>query len=142
MKQKNLFFAGIILLLLIAIIILAIQFKGKGELSSFTINLYADFTSSGGSRYYNASLTFQEDELISGWQTYETWPGTEGHNIVECIIDANSLNWIDKNTKGECEYKPEYIPLNKNGILQKINSGEFKPVDKCEHLDICYEITK
>lgn len=142
MKQKNLFFAGNILLLIIVIIVVAIQFKGKSELSSFTINLYGDFTSSGGSRYYNASLTFQEDKLVSGWQTYETWPRTGGHNIVECIIDANSLNWIDKNTKGECEYKPEYIPLDKNGILQKINSEEFKSVDKCVHRDICYEIIK
>ena len=142
MKHKYLFFAEIILLLITIIIVVGIQFKGKSEVSSFTIRLFGDYTSSGGSRYYNSSLTFQEGKLISGWQTYETWPGTGGHKIIECMIDANSLNWIDKSTKGECGYKPEYIPLDKNGILQKISSEEFKSVDKCGHLDICYEIIR
>ena len=142
MNKKNLFFAGIIALLLIVIILIAIQFRGKSETSFSTINIYADFTSSGGSRYYNASLTFQEDKLISGWQIHETWPGTGWHNIVECVIDANSLTWVDKITKGECSYNPEYIPLNKKEILQKINSEEFKSADKCGHLDICYELVK
>ena len=142
MKQKNLFVVLAILTLIILITLSTILLVHKPDLSSFTINLHGDFTSSGGSRYYNASLIFQQNKLISGWERYETWPSMGSHNIVDCIINATNLNWVDNATKGECAYKPDYLPLDKKELLKKINSGDFKSIDNCRHLDICYELIR
>jgi hypothetical protein len=139
MKQRGWFFAGAAALLIIIIILVVVKLN-KTENSSFTINLYGDFTSSGSDRKYNASLTFYGEKLVSGWQTYATWD-REGQKVVECVIDTNSLTWVDKTTGGECSYIPESFPLTKEGIMHQIDSGMLKPAEECRHYDTCYRIT-
>jgi hypothetical protein len=136
--------AGALILIIISTILFLALNKQKNDSTSFTINMYGDFTSSGGSRNYNATLIFQDSKLISGNETYETWPGNGGHNIINCILDVNSLTWKDTETNGEmkCDSIPEYVPLNITDLMQKINSKEFKSLSECGHAVICYEIIK
>lgn len=114
------------------------NFNHKKGLSYFTIEFYKDYSSAGGSKYFKANLTFKDNALISGWQEYEI-SGREGQIIDEYFLDVKSLSWIDNKTGGKWNFESE-VPLNKEGVLQKIDSGEFKSIDNCSHDDMCYEI--
>lgn len=141
-----------VVIAVIGIIFIGKYFKGSQNKlpDSFTIKLYADFSSSGASRYYNAILTFQNNKLISGWEREEVWSGSGSHRIYECIVDPTSLTWIDKETSEECEifklfiteqYGTEFPPLQKELLEKEINSEEIiKPSNRCFHGDICYEM--
>ena len=138
MKRKNLIFVSILIIMILLGILFVLNNK-KNESKIFQVNFYQDTTSSGGTRHYNSSLVFQGDKLISGYEIYETWPGTGGHNIINCIINQSFENWVDNQTMKECEYTSS-IPLNKDEIIERMNSEEFKSIDKCTHFDICYKI--
>lgn len=107
--------------------------------SSFTMKIHGDLSSSGASRFFDANLTFQTNKLVYGWQKYEVWPTTGGSETEECLLNITTLDWTNIETNMPCK---SWLPLTIKEIQQKIDSGEFKPVNDCGHYDICYEIIK
>ena len=109
---------------------------------SVTLNIYGDWTSSGGNRLYNSTLIFVDGKLTNGWQKYDYSGGTGIEKHYECIIDVNTLIWRDKTTLGECEYNSSFIPVDLIGLRQKISQGEIKSAEECLHGITCYQILK
>ena len=117
---------------------------------TFGVNIYADFTSSGASRNYNATLAFKENKLVDGWSRYGSDNINGIHIEHECIADLSSLTWIDAETNQTCDdslkiipandMQNQFVPLTKEGIQKLIDDGTLKPAEKCLHGDICYEI--
>ncbi len=146
MKQKHFLLSVLILLILIVIVLLVLIYtlypKNQSILpDSFTINVYGDWSSSGGDRLFNSTLTFVNGKLTNGWQKYD-YSGTTGiEKHYECIMDVNTLTWRGKTTLDECGY-PSHIPLDLANLRQKISLGELKPDAKCSHYDTCYRILK
>ncbi len=145
MKQKHLLLSVLILLILILIVVLGLIYtvypKNQNILpDSFTINIYGDWSSSGGDRLFNSTLTFVNGKLTNGWQKYD-YSGTTGiEKHYECIADVNTLTWRDKATLGDCGYKTSVTPLDLASLKQKISLEELKPADKCSRFDACYRI--
>ncbi len=113
--------------------ILLVGCADKGLPDSFTLKLFGDYTSSGGTRHYNAEIVFDDDQIVSAWQKYEAWEGSGDHKLYSCYLETGSNTWLDNQTDGECEQIPNYladIPLTKQGIQQKIDSGEYAPEGK------------
>jgi hypothetical protein len=136
-------------IIIISAIIISIQNKNTLP-DSFTIKFYGDWTSSGASRTYNATLTFADNKLTYGWQRYESWDVLNRHNIYECTADTENLTWIDSATGGDCGYQHEVVPLTKVQLEETIktnNDWVNKPLDKCWmggefRYNTCYEIIK
>jgi len=113
---------------------------------SFTISLYGDFTSSGGSRYLHAELIFVDDKLVSGWKKFERYEGSGNNYVDECVADINSLTWVG--VTNSTDFSVGNTPscsgsefLDKNELQGKIDSGELDPdYASCPHATICYTI--
>lgn len=125
---------------------------------SFTISLREDDSSSGGSRYTNIQLIFQDRKLTSGWQKYESWPGSGAyyHIVCEWEVNTSSLSWIDKNRSEGCVYSPKNVPLTMEGLGEAISAHRYRlpkneygdefyqainPSGSCGRFDFCYTIT-
>jgi hypothetical protein len=108
---------------------------------SFTMKLYSDDTSSGAGRRYDATLTFEDGRMVSGWQSYQVWPGSYPYTyrFEECTFDASVSSWVGNGTTGEfpsCD-----ASVSDRGILQaRIDSGKLVPSDGICHYVVCYEI--
>lgn len=149
MKINKKIIIGIIVVLIL--IISFVFINNKINQSSFAIKITSDYQSSGGTeRKYEANLTFVDNKLVSGSQSYIVTPGPmcnggpgECGSSFECIIE--NQQWVDSQNKGKCNM-PSYvenIPLTREGIEQQIKSGKIKPLNSnCTHGDLCYEIIK
>jgi hypothetical protein len=118
---------------------------------TFGIKIYADFTSSGASRNYNATLAFIEGKLVDGWSKYVSDDINGIHIEHECVADLSSMTWIDAKTNQTCDdslkiispgegIENVFVPLTKEGIQKIIDGGTLKPAEKCLHGDICYDL--
>ena len=134
MDKRNLIYLYVFIVIGIFVVLL---FGGS---NSFTVKLFSDTTSSGGTRLYNASLSFENNNLVSGTQRYEVWPGVGNHSITYCVFENGSV-WINNETKEVCTLNRD-LPLTKKELYEKINSGEYKPYSECGHFDTCYELIK
>jgi hypothetical protein len=157
MKQKYAWIFLIALVLIIAIFIY-FGFIAKTQLqnqnnqtalnsstilpNTVTLSIYGDWTSSGGSRNYNSTLSFVDGKLTTGWNKYDAYPGTGGELHYECIVDINNLMWKDKNTSAACGYDSSSIPMDLVSLREEIKNGTLKPAGICMHFDTCYEIIK
>ena len=143
-KQKVILLVLIVALLGLVIFVLPrIHFNQNKLPNSFTLNVKGDYTSSGAERNYEGTLTFANNKLISGTESYSTWLGggcqTDCNKKYKCII--KDQQWIDAAGGGVCEIS-NYIPLTRVEIEQQIKNGRLKSFDNCGHLDTCYEIAK
>jgi len=141
MKRNKKILIGIIFILIIIISFLFIY--NKINKSSFIIKIRGDLTSSGAQRNYNASLTFVDNILVEGIESYYVGQGggctTDCERIDSCTIINDE--WVDASGTGNCKINYPFIPsTTKRGIEKQIKSKELKPIDKCGRLDICYEI--
>lgn len=120
---------------------------------SFTLVVSADHTSSGASRYYNASIDFRSGRAESGWQEYEVWPNTGDHNTTKCRLAFKERwdphpTWYDWSLEGPCtidERISDIIPLNESALDDKIGEGILTSFDgsgRCQHYHTCYKIVK
>lgn len=103
------------------------------------VNLYMDSTSSGGNREYNAELVFENGEIISGEQSYEFFRSVEESAFYRCELD-DTLIWVRENNSYCAEIGTYLIdlPLTKEGVEDKIDSGEWKK--SVQHGEISYTI--
>lgn len=148
MKKNKKILIGIIVILIIIISFVFIN-SNKINKSSFIIKITSDYQSSGGTeRKYEANLTFVDNKLVSGSQSYVVipspmcsgGPGDCGGGF-SCIVENGQ--WVDATNKGKCNIPPDIsnISLTKEGIEQQIKRGEIKPLNsECTHGDLCYEI--
>ena len=141
MKKNNKVLIGITIGLIIILVFLFIN--NKTNKPSFIIKISGDFTSSGAQRNYNAELVFVDNTLTEGTETYYVGQGGG------CTADCERTNsckivngeWIDVSGKSNCNTDYPFIPATaKNGIEKQIELNELKPINKCGHLDLCYEI--
>jgi len=147
MKKRLVFFVSIILVLTL-FVSGCINSTTTPAPGSFGISVYADLTSSGGSRYYNATLAFSGDELMDGWSKWVSDGGDGRHTEYECVANLSSLKWMDAKTNQTCNEslgiisgtEDGFLPLTKKGIQKLIDDGTIKPTEKCMHLDICYDM--
>ena len=111
--------------------------------SSFAIKEQADFTSSGATRKFEASLIFVEDNLASGGIAYYSASSLK-EDRTDCMYD--NRKWVDTKTKGTCKlasYLYDYVPNTKGDFEKKIKTGLIKPLNGvCGHNDVCYELIK
>jgi len=142
MKINKKVLIGIIIFLVI-IIIGGIVYINKNNQSSFIFKIKGDFTSSGAQRNYDASLTFVNNVLTEGTESYYVGQGGGCTNNCERINSCKILNgeWVDVSGGSNCKIDYPFVPsTTKNGIEQQIKSQELKPINKCGHLDLCYEV--
>lgn len=141
MKINKKILIGIIVISIIIIFFLFI-FNGINK-SSFIFKISGDFTSSGAQRNYDASLTFINNVLVEGTESYYVGQGGGCTNNCERINSCKILNgeWVDVSGGSNCKIDYPFIPsTTKKGIEKQIKSKELKPINKCGHLDLCYEI--
>ena len=140
-KKKILILIGIIVVLLSTIYFVFIN--NKINRSSFVFKIKGDFTSSGAQRDYDASLIFKNNVLVDGAEYYFVGQGGG------CTTNCNRMNgckilngeWVDTSGESNCKIDYPFIPsTTKKGIEGQIKSKELKPINKCGHLDMCYEI--
>jgi len=141
MKRNKKILISIIIVLIIIISFLFIY--NKINKSSFIIKISGDLTSSGAQRNYGAKLVFVDNVLTEGSEFY--YVGQGGGCTADCerINSCNFLNneWVDSSSKSNCKIDYPFIPsTTKKGIEKQIKLKELKPMSKCGHLDICYEI--
>lgn len=134
MKRINWIYISVFIVIGVLVVLL---FGGS---NSVKVKLFSDTTSSGGTRLYNASLNFEDNNLVAGTQRYEVWPGVGNHTITYCSFENASV-WINNETKEACELNRD-LPLTKKELFDKIDSGEYKDYSECGHYDTCYEIIK
>lgn len=118
---------------------------------TFAINFYGTGHSSGASRFYDASLVFKDNKIISGKQHYRSLaPNREDLTFetiernVYCNLDINTLQWLNQENK-QCTSDMLQLPLTIEALQQKIDSGEFLrlvPVKERSNFKIYYEIVK
>ena len=143
MKINKKVLISIIVFLIIVIIGGIIYINKNNNSSSFIFKIKGDFTSSGAQRNYDASLTFINNILVEGTESYYVGQGGGCTNNCERINSCKILNgeWVDISGKSNCKTDYPFIPsITKNGIERQIESKELKPINKCGHLDLCYEI--
>ena len=143
-KQKIILLVLIAALLGLAIFVLLIIHFNQAKSPKFlTLNIKGDYTSSGAERNYKGTLTFANNKLISGTESYSTWLGggcqTDCSKRYECIIEDQQ--WIESVSGGVCEIN-NYVPLTRDEIEQQIKNGQLKSFSDCGHMDTCYEIVK
>jgi len=113
---------------------------------SFSMEMYGNYDSSGAGRTYQGELTFKNNEVISGSQVYIVGEGRNCQDNCNRKTECMVINqkWVDKNTGGGCTIDAFSTPLNKEGIIQKINESKFIQVEdlsNCKHAVTCYKIT-
>lgn len=126
---------------LILIILILISGCSNKLPDSFILNLSGDYSSASGNRALNALLTFDNNQVVDGWQTYD-WSTINSTGSCEYIFDKITNRWINKN---ECDeyYNYQWFNIsNKLQLQEKIDSEEITPISKCEHYDTCYQIIK
>lgn len=141
MKRHKKILIGIIIGLIIIISFLFIYNK-KNE-SSFIIKIRGDFTSSGAQRNYDASLIFKNNVLVDGAESYYVGQGGGCKENCERINSCKIINgeWVDTTGLSNCNIDYPFIPATtREGIEEQIKSKDLTPMNKCGHLDICYEI--
>lgn len=113
---------------------------------SFTIEMYGNYTSSGASRVYKGELTFVNNEVVNGSQSYSVGEGSickeNCNRITECIV--KDQQWVDKINREKCGIDTFSSPLTKEGLIQQINEGKILPSEdiyQC-HYSTCYKIRK
>ena len=141
MKRNKKILIGIVVGLIIIISFLFIY--NKINKSSFVIQIRGDLTSSGAQRNYDASLTFVDNILIEGTESYYVGQGGGCTTDCERVDSCKILNgrWVDSGNGSDCRINYPFIPsTTKEGIERQIKSKELKPMNKCGRFDICYEI--
>ena len=105
---------------------------------NFTAILEQDSTSSGGSRYTSATLTFKNSTLNEGTLTYTY--SRETTTKTTCVFDGNA--WL--NADGSvCTINFITIPVTKKDFQNLIKEKKIKPLgDLCRHYDVCYTIER
>jgi hypothetical protein len=100
-----------------------------------------DFTSSGATRNYEATLSFKDNILVSGTEKY--FVGQGGGCTTNCdrtdTCKISNQKWVDSISGGVCKIE-QYIPLTLEEIKEKIKIKEINPTSNCGRFDICYEI--
>lgn len=141
MKKNKKILIGIVAVLIIIISFLFIY--NKINKSSFIIKIKGDLTSSGAQRNYDASLTFVDNILVEGTESYYVGQGGGCTTDCERVDSCKILNgeWVDASGGSNCKIDYPFIPsTTKKGIEKQIKSKELKPMNICGHLDLCYEI--
>jgi hypothetical protein len=148
MKTSSKIATAIVIALLIIIAVLGWKFR-KSSPDSFTINATRSSSSSGGDRYYEGSVTFENGVAIKGFQNYKTNPGSPNekgvyiHTSYECELDNGQwINTADRTTCNKGLLGGGWLEPTKEGVDQQINNEELKSKDKCQRFDMCYEIIK
>lgn len=133
MKKKLVFLIVIIILFLIVAIYKPIL------PSSFTMEVRGNFTSSGGSRLYEATLVSSRDTNLTGIaHYYASSRGGDGFTI-ECII--NDGRWVTSAKREECDIPLVELATTRTGLITQIKAGQLKPIgEKCNRQDLCYEL--
>ena len=104
------------------------------------LRIYYDGTSSGGNRISDYFLVFNEKNLASGTFTYD-FDGTDMETThIECVVDLNTMSWVDKQSGEVCDYDTSNIPLDLDSIKEKIGSEEIKPSEVCMRFETCFSI--
>jgi len=148
MKIKNKILIGVVLGLIIVASFMFIN-SHKINKSSFIIKITSDYQSSSGTeRKSEANLTFVDNKLVTGMQSYVVIPSPlcsggpgECGSRSDCIVENGQ--WVDATNKGKCNMPPDIsnISLTKKEIEQQIKKGEIKPLNSnCTHGNLCYEI--
>ena len=141
MKRK----INILILITIGLMILLVIFLTNNKInkSSFIIKIRGDLTSSGAQRDYYSSLTFVNNILVEGTETYYVGQGGGCTTNCDRVNSCKILNgeWFDASGKSNCKIDYPFLPATtKKGIEKQIKSKELKPLNRCGHLDLCYEI--
>lgn len=130
-----------IILLLIAILLLTYFYKSKIVAPSFAINIKGDYTSSGASRAYNATIEYKDNEVIGGTQSFDLGQG--GGCVSDCnkttVCKIKDKKWIDSVTGNDCTLNGDEY-LSKESLKSLIRDNKLIPMKKCMHLDTCFEI--
>jgi len=111
---------------------------------AFTMELKGDYSSSGATRNYSGNVTFFNNILVNGLESYFVGEGgickNNCNRTTECVIKEQQ--WVDKTSGEKCGINI-YVSLTKEGIEQQISSKEILPVDdldNCPHGSTCYKI--
>lgn len=139
-NKKILVSIGIVFVVLVTIFF---AFNNKINRSSFILKIKGDFTSSGAQRNYDASLTFIDNVLVEGTESYYVGQGGGCTNNCERVNSCKIINgeWVDVSGGSNCKIDYPFIPsTTKEGIEKQIKLKELKSMYKCGHLDLCYEI--
>lgn len=119
------------------------RFEPLGLPSSFSIEITGNYDSSGANRRYDAVMTFKENKLISGSQSYYVGEGSgcneNCNKTYKCII--KDTVWIDTDNGGACSV-PFTTPTSLDDIKNNIQNGTLTPKDKCGHGNTCFELIK
>lgn len=140
MNKKSYLFS-VIFTLLLSTIIFGILNSNKIFKTNFVITIKGDYTSSGASRNYDATIVFVNNKVQNGTQHYFVGEGggCQSNCNHETTCTVENQKWIDSTNGGECSLgHNEY--LSKEGIQVQINEKNLKPMQICGHLDTCYEI--
>lgn len=142
MTKKNKIIVFSIIPLFVLIIVLLIFLNQENILrNSFEIKISGNYSSSGASRKYDASIVYKKGVAVSGTQQYSVWEGggcTENCNRQTTCIVSNQ-KWIDSISGGECNLGHD-IYLSKAGIVAEIENKELKSIKDCSHSDTCYQV--
>lgn len=142
LKNKKYLVTGIAIVLLLSVIaFLYVNFGQRIYSSSFTLKISGDYTSSGASRNYDASIVYKDGVAVSGTQTYFVGEGGGCQTNCNRTTTCNIVNqkWIDSISLEECSLgHNEY--LSKAGVDAAIKEQKLKPISNCGHLDTCYEL--
>ena len=104
--------------------------------SSFSIDLCADYTSSGGDKLHEAYLTFKDGELVTARQTWK------GNPSCSCTFDPARHSWVQKNNQACCVHKTysEKIPVTLQDLKKKMQSGAIMACSgMCDYEHLCYK---
>lgn len=138
MKRKAGLLGAVVLALLSLAAYLLSQNTHPALPSSFALHLSQDATSSGGSRYTTADLSYTQNILARGTLTYVH--SRETTSTTTCAFaDAG---WIAPDGS-PCAISFIEIPQSVREVETLMASGKIKPLgDSCQHFEICYTLGK
>lgn len=105
---------------------------------SFSMRVYGDFTSSGGSRVYEAILV-AEGGVLSGKERYRSSNGGGSVVTITCVIKDGRWVLEDKSTD-LCDSVLVSIPTTVYALNESIIRGELVAKETCRHSTLCYEL--
>lgn len=99
-----------------------------------TINYSYNFTSSGGNRVYNGTVSYRGGIAVTGYQHFKG-----GYDVaIEFICTLEDGDWINQDSSDDCS---KVIPLTVSELFNALVVGEIVyGVKNCQHGDICIAI--
>ena len=107
--------------------------------SNYTLHIFSDLTSSGGTRYFNSTLLIQNGKVISGEEEYTIWTTTGTHTTSSCIANVDHNAWLDHKRR-LCTIVSVVVPLDFAELQRRVDYQDYLPAVNCTHRAICYDI--